>query len=75
MTKEQQDFFEKKHDIDFAYTAKGIARFRINFYRQKNGLAGAFRPILENVKTIDELGLPPALKKVTKYNNGLVLIT
>lgn len=75
MTDEQKGFFEEKHDIDFAYTAKGIARFRVNLYKHKNGLAGAFRPILENVKTINELGLPPALKKVTEYNNGLVLIT
>lgn len=75
MTSEQKAFFEQNHDIDFAYSAKGIARFRVNLYRQKNGLAGAFRPILENVKTIDELGLPPALKKVTEYKNGLVVIT
>lgn len=75
MTKEERDEFDEKHDLDFSYAAKGIARFRVNYFMQREGIAAAFRPILEHVRTLEELGMPPALQKVTQFNNGLVLLT
>ncbi len=61
-------------DVDFAY-ANDMGRFRTSVVRQRLGLDLTFRIINSNIRTMDELGLPPALKLLTQYHNGLVLVT
>lgn len=61
-------------DVDFAY-ANDIGRFRTSVVRQRLGLDLVFRIISTNLRTMDELGLPPVLKLLTQYHNGLVLVT
>src|SRR6266480_4029705 len=51
--------FEETGDIDFGYEIPGVARFRANFFMQKNGCGAVFRQIPSRVVTADELGLPP----------------
>jgi twitching motility protein PilT len=74
LNKEQKELFEKQMDIDLAYSFKDNARFRVNAYRQKGLLAAAFRLIPNHIKTVEELGLPPALLKLTQAKQGLVLV-
>ncbi len=75
MTEEQKSYFAKNLDIDFSLDLPSICRFRVNIFVQRKGIAGAFRLIPEVVYSIDELGLPETLKQITKYNNGLVVVT
>lgn len=75
MNADQKAKFQENLDLDLSYFAPGIARFRGNFYWHKDGMAAVFRPIGENVKTLEELSLPPALNQTLNFNNGLVLIT
>jgi twitching motility protein PilT len=67
--------FEETGDVDFGYEIPGVARFRANFFMQKNGCAAVFRQIPTKVLTADDLGLPPILKKCALIPKGLVLVT
>jgi twitching motility protein PilT len=67
--------FEETGDVDFGYEIPGVARFRANFFMQKNGVGAVFRQIPTKVLTADELGLPPVLKKAGLLHKGLVLVT
>ncbi|MBI2217376.1 MAG: type IV pilus twitching motility protein PilT [Candidatus Rokubacteria bacterium] len=67
--------FEETGDVDFGYEIPGVARFRANFFMQKNGVGAVFRQIPTKVLTADELNLPPVLKKSGMLNKGLVLVT
>ena len=61
-------------DSDFAY-ANEFARYRTSVVRQRHGIEIVFRVINSTVRTMDELGLPERLKVLTRYQNGLILVT
>jgi twitching motility protein PilT len=67
--------FEETNDVDFGYEVPGVARYRANFFQQKYGISAVFRLIPSKVVTVDELGLPPVLKKFPLLKKGLVLVT
>lgn len=67
--------FEETGDVDFGYEYPGVARFRANFFNQKSGIAAVFRLIPTKVLTLDELNLPPVLKRFCMLKKGLVLVT
>jgi twitching motility protein PilT len=67
--------FEETSDIDFGYEVPGMARYRANFFQQKYGISAVFRLIPSNVLTVEDLGLPPVLKKFPMLKKGLVLVT
>jgi twitching motility protein PilT len=68
-----KDQLQAKKQVDFAYSFKGLARFRVNVYYQKGTIAAAFRLIPAKIRTIAELNLPAELENFTKYRQGLVL--
>src|SRR6266480_1936259 len=61
-------------DSDFAYQNE-FARYRTSVVRQRLGVEIVFRVINTHVRTMDELGLPEHLKLLTRYQNGLILVT
>jgi len=67
--------FEETSDIDFGYEVPGMARYRANFFQQKYGISAVFRLIPSNVMTVEDLDLPPVLKKFPMLKKGLVLVT
>ena len=67
--------FEETGDMDFAYEIPGLARYRANFFMQKNGIAAAFREIPSVIQTAASLGLPTVMSKLATLPRGLVLIT
>ena len=67
--------FEETGDVDFGYEIPGLARFRANFFNQKNGCAAVFRQIPSKVLSAEELGLPPILTQAAMFRKGLVLVT
>jgi twitching motility protein PilT len=75
MPKLSVERFESKDGTDFAHSIPGVARFRVNVMRQLNGMGAVFRAIPSNAKTADELKLPPAVRDLSKMNNGLILVT
>jgi twitching motility protein PilT len=72
---EQRSWFLEHGEIDLAYTVPGVARFRSNIYRQQRGTDGAFRLIPPQPPSLEDLGLPTSLAKLTHYHQGLVLVT
>jgi twitching motility protein PilT len=64
----------ERGDADFAY-ANSFGRFRTSVVRQRLGIDLVFRIINTGVRTMDELGLPEHLKLLTRYQNGLILVT
>ena len=67
--------FEESGDIDFGYEIPGLARYRANFFMQRNGVAAVFREIPSVIMTADQLGLPPVVSKLATLPRGLVLVT
>ncbi|MDJ0856991.1 MAG: type IV pilus twitching motility protein PilT [Desulfobacterales bacterium] len=67
--------FEETGDIDFGYEIPGLARYRSNFFMQKNGVAAVFREIPDTIMTIEQLGLPQVIGKLSSLPRGLVLVT
>lgn len=71
--KQEQLMAEK--EIDFSYDFDGKARFRVNVFFQRGNIAMALRLIPSEVKTIEDLFLPPILHEFTRKSQGLVLVT
>ncbi len=67
--------FEETGDVDFGYEIPGLARYRANFFMQKNGVGAVFREIPSNILTADQLGLPGVMTKLAMLPRGLVLVT
>lgn len=67
--------FEETGDVDFGYEIPGLARYRANFFMQKNGIGAVFREIPSSIMTADELGLPPVISTLATLPRGLVLVT
>ncbi len=71
----QREKFLKEKEIDFAYDFEGKARFRVNIFFQSQKISIALRLIPSEIKTIEELNLPPVLHKFAQAQQGFVLIT
>ena len=65
---------DAKGDVDFAYVPS-IGRFRASVVKTRLGWEMVFRVISTELKSMDELGLPEAIKPLLEYHNGLVLVT
>src|ERR1041384_4075257 len=74
-TKNQAEFFGKGNDLDFSYVSADGGRFRVNVYRKETGIGATFRAIPSEVPSLDKLALPPIVKKLCDYHQGMVLVT
>ena len=75
LTNEQLERFETKHELDFGYSVKDLARFRFNVYMQRGSVAGALRVIPTKIPAFDTLGLPHVVREMSKRTSGLILVT
>ena len=71
----QQAEFAETNDADFAYELPGRARFRVNLFRNRTGVAAVLRQIPREIPTFETLGLPDHLRRLTELSKGLVLVT
>ena len=67
--------FEESGDLDFGYEIPGLARYRCNFFQQKNGIGAVFREIPSTILTCEQLGLPKVVSRLAQLPKGLVLVT
>ncbi len=75
MTDRQKRIFEENSEVDLAYAVPGLGRFRVSCYRQRGTIAMVFRSISFKIPNLDDLNLPPVLKKLCLEERGLVLVT
>ena len=67
--------FTKTGDVDYSYEIPGVARFRVNLFRQQRGAGAVFRVIPTKIMTIEQLNLPDAVRRIASIRSGLVLVT
>jgi twitching motility protein PilT len=75
LNERQKQKFEETKELDFAYSMPGAARFRVNMFQQKGSTGAVLRTIPWEIKSLEELGMPPALGNLANLPNGLVLVT
>ena len=75
MTDPQKRLFREKLDYDFSCSVPGLARFRVNAFRQRDTVAAALRRIPFEIPAFETLGLGSSLLELTRLKRGLVLIT
>lgn len=75
MTEEQRADYERDLESDFAISFGDKARFRVNAFNTRKGAAAVFRIIPSEIPTMEELKLPPAMKKLADLHKGIVLVT
>jgi len=71
----QRKKFEEVNELDFSLELKGVARFRVNAFRQQRGDGVVFRVIPQKILSLEQLGLPKGLREVCQNERGLVLVT
>ncbi len=75
MTDEQRAEYEKTSDIDFAISFGEKARFRINAFQNRHGAAAVFRTIPSVIPSMEQLDLPPAIRRLSDMEKGIILVT
>ncbi len=75
LTENQKKRFEQEDELDFSFGIQNLARFRGNVFKQRGCVALVIRMIPFNVRTFQDLGLPPIIAKLAERPRGLVLVT
>ena len=75
MTDQQKHRLEEDLEVDFSFGLQGVSRFRANVFNQKGATAGVFRAIPENIRSFEQLGLPPIAQTLCDKPRGLILVT
>ncbi len=73
MTEGQRKEFVKSRELNFAISARGVGRFRVSAFYQRNLAGMVMRRIETNIPKIDDLGLPPVIKELAMTKRGLVI--
>jgi len=71
----QRKQFEEKLEFDFSFGSEGLSRFRVNVFKQKETVGAVLRAIPFEIKTFENLGLPPVVADLCRKPRGLVLVT
>ncbi|MDD5899734.1 MAG: PilT/PilU family type 4a pilus ATPase [Lachnospiraceae bacterium] len=71
----EMDRFEKTGDDDFSFAVSGVARFRVNAYRQRGSLAAVIRVVAFRIPDWRELNISEEVMKVADITDGMVLVT
>jgi twitching motility protein PilT len=75
LTPNQKAVYHQGHDLDFSYVSADGGRFRVNVFRKDTGPGAVFRYVPAEVPTLDSLGLPPIIRRLCDYHQGMVLVT
>src|SRR5262245_30316218 len=75
MSEHQRKLFQERLEFDFSYGLAGVARFRINVFRQRDSVAAAFRRFPHDVPTPEALGLPAPVIELAALRRGFILFT
>jgi twitching motility protein PilT len=75
LDEEQKQMLLKDKEFDFSFAFGEVARFRVNAFHERGNIAAALRLIPNEIKTLEQLGMPKILNSFTDYPRGLVLVT
>lgn len=74
ISEKQKKYFFEHGALDFAHQVPGQDRFRVNVFRQRGMTSVAARRVTKNIRTFEELGVPPSLRQLSKLHQGLILL-
>lgn len=75
MDERQRKSFENHREIDFAYSLSGVGRFRVNVFHQRGSVGMTLRRVSQGNASIEELGLPPVVRRLAEEQRGMLLVT
>ncbi len=75
LSQRQREAFEENLELDLSYSVRGLARFRVNLYQQRESVGAAFRVIPYEIRPLEDLGVPPVVGTFAGLPRGLVLVT
>jgi twitching motility protein PilT len=75
LTDAQKHRFEENLELDFSFGVRGLSRFRANLFNQRGAVGAVFRAIPYEIKSFDDLGLPPVVAQLCDRPRGLILVT
>lgn len=75
LDEEQQKTLIKDKEFDYSFAFGDIARFRVNAFHERGKLAAAFRLIPNQIRSINDLGMPSIVETFAEFPRGLVLVT
>jgi twitching motility protein PilU len=73
MNREQQEVFKKDHECNFAIATRGLGRFRVSSFYQRNLIGMVLRRIEVNIPKVPELGLPSIIEELAMTKRGLII--
>src|SRR5436305_3268998 len=75
LTDAQKHRFEETLELDFSFGIKGLSRFRANLFNQRGAVSAVFRSIPYDIRSFEDLGLPPVVQTLCDKPRGLILVT
>ncbi|MBX4191094.1 type IV pilus twitching motility protein PilT [Candidatus Saccharibacteria bacterium] len=75
LDEDQKQILLRDKEFDFSFAFGDLGRFRVNAFHERGNIAAALRLIPSEIRTLEQLGMPPVLSKFTEYPRGLVLVT
>ena len=75
LREESREHFLEHNDLDYAYAIRGLARFRVNLFRDNHGVGAVLRVIPDKILTTQQLGLPSIVTRLATVPKGLVVVT
>ncbi len=75
LTAGQAKKFRSGADLDFAYSARDVGRFRANYFHKSSGPGATFRYIPDDIPEMESLGLPSVVAELIEHQQGLILVT
>ena len=71
----QRKYFEENLETDFSFELEGVARFRVNVFKQNRGVGAVLRTIPSTILSLENLNAPPVFSEIAGYARGMVLVT
>jgi twitching motility protein PilT len=75
LSEAQKKHFEEHLELDFSIGIEGLSRFRVNIFNQKGTVGAVMRAIPHEIRSFDDLGLPPVVSDLCRKPRGLILVT
>jgi twitching motility protein PilT len=75
LDEDQKQILLRDKEFDFSFAFGDLGRFRVNAFHERGNIAAALRLIPSEIRSLEQLGMPPVLSKFTDYPRGLVLVT
>ena len=75
LSQKVRERFENNLELDTSHVVPGVGRFRLNVFQQRDAVGAVFRAIPFKIVSLEDLGLPPAVRQFAELPRGLVLCT